>query len=177
MTRESRLLSRALPFLIAAVIFVFDRWTKGLIKAHFGAWDSLVIIPGFFNIVHSENPGVAFGILSDATGIWRTIFLIGLSAAVLVFIIAMLLKPSSNVLVRTGLALIMGGAFGNLFDRVVNGTVTDFVELYAGRHYFPAFNVADSAITIGAGLLLLDMLRQRPEAVVTKAPEEHTNAS
>jgi signal peptidase II len=162
---------RAKPFAIAAAVFILDRLTKGLIKAHVNAFDTHHIIPGFFNIVHAENPGVAFGFLADSTGIWRTIFLIGLSATVMIFIIAMLWKPSrgpADHVVRTGLALVLGGAFGNLFDRIVNGTVTDFVEVYVGQHYFPAFNVADSAITIGAGLMLLDMWLSRNRKLETQ---------
>ena len=153
---------RLLPFLIAASVLALDQLTKWLIKTHVTAWDTLTVIPRFFNIVHAENPGVAFGLLADAPGAWRDTILIGLSAAVLLFISTILLRPvqsgvARNWLVRTGLALVLGGALGNLFDRIVNGTVTDFVEVYAGTHYFPAFNVADSAITVGAGLLLLDM--------------------
>lgn len=167
--------SRALPFLIAAAVFMLDRITKWLIKMNVGAFDTHRIVPGFFNIVHAENPGVAFGFLADSTGAWRSFFLIGLSATVMIFITAMLWKPartSAEHLTRLGLALVLGGAVGNLFDRIVHGTVTDFVEVYLGQHYFPAFNVADSAITVGAGLLLLDMWLGRNRKL-----EAHTNAS
>ena len=88
-------------------------------------------------------------------------FLIGLSATVAAFIAVMLWRGTEAGLVRAGLALVLGGALGNLFDRVVSGTVTDFLEVYYDTYYFPAFNVADSAISIGAGLLLIDMLRGR----------------
>lgn len=160
------MLDRLIPFLIAASVLALDQVTKSLIKTHVTAWDTLTVIPKFFNIVHAENPGAAFGLLADASGAWRDTILIGLSTAVLLFISTILLRPvksgiARNWLVRTGLALVLGGALGNLYDRVVNGTVTDFVEVYAGTHYFPAFNVADSCITIGAGLLLLDMWRGR----------------
>lgn len=164
--------SRYIPFLIALGVFILDRLTKTLIKSTVSAFDTHAIIPGLFNIVHAENPGVAFGLLADSTGAWRTIFLIGLSATVMIFITIMLLKPArgNEWLVRTGLALVLGGALGNLFDRVVNGTVTDFVEVYWGTHYFPAFNVADSAITVGAGLLLLDMWLGRNRAREASQP-------
>jgi signal peptidase II len=125
----------------------------------------LTVIPGFFNIIHSENPGIAFGMLSNASGVWRDVLLIGFSAAVLVAISAVLLRGQMDAVLRTGLGFILGGAFGNLYDRIVNGTVTDFLEAHAGQHYFPAFNVADSAITIGACLLLLDMWRGRERKV------------
>lgn len=160
------MMDRLIPFLIAASVLALDQITKWLIKTHVTAWDTLPVIPNFFNIVHAENPGVAFGLLADASGAWRDTILIGLSASVLVFISTLLLRPvragiARNWMVRIGLALVLGGALGNLYDRIVNGTVTDFVEVYAGGHYFPAFNVADSCITVGAGLLLLDMWRGR----------------
>jgi signal peptidase II len=154
---------RIVPFTIALGIFILDRLTKDVIKTHVTAWETLRVIPGFFNIVHAENPGVAFGFLAESTSAWRNVFLIGLSVTVLVFISALLWKGRGpeNWLLRVGLALVLGGALGNLYDRVVHGTVTDFVEVYAGQHYFPAFNVADSAISVGAALLLLDMWRGR----------------
>ena len=150
---------RLLPFLIAVVVVLLDRISKGLIRANISSYDTVSVIPGLFNIVHTENPGIAFGMLATLTGVWRDVLLIGFSSAVLIAISAMLLRPTSqrDFLLRIALGFILGGAFGNLYDRIVNGTVTDFVEVHAGSHYFPAFNIADSAITVGACLLLLDM--------------------
>ncbi len=167
---------RLFPFLIAAIVVVLDRVSKNIIRARFSPVDSLTVIPGLFNIVHTENPGIAFGMLSNATGAWRDVLLIGFSAAVLIAISAVLLRPASqlNAWLRAALGLILGGAFGNLYDRIVNGTVTDFVEAHAGQHYFPAFNVADSAITVGACLLLLDMWRAR-ERKVSHVSEANIN--
>jgi signal peptidase II len=158
---------RLFPFLIAAAVVLLDRLTKAIIKAHLSASDSITVIPGLFNIVHTENPGIAFGMLSNASGAWRDVLLIGFSAVVLVAISAILLRFTGqlNAWLRAALGFILGGAFGNLYDRIVNGTVTDFVEVHAGQHYFPAFNVADSAITVGACLLLLDMWRARERKV------------
>lgn len=164
------------PFPIAAAIFLLDRLTKILIKTHLSGYDTIRVIPGFFNIVHNENPGVAFGLFADSANPFRTIVLIGLSAVILVLITTVLLRSSRqpgvpNWLMRIALAFILGGALGNLYDRIVHGTVTDFVEVYADNHYFPAFNVADSAITVGAGLLIIDMLRSREkERHVVGAP-------
>lgn len=151
------------PFAIAFGIFVLDRITKLIIQTHVTALETLRVIPGFFNIVHAENPGVAFGFLAESESAWRNVFLIALSATVLIFITTLLWKArgTESWLLRVGLALVLGGASGNLYDRVSTGTVTDFVEVYAGQHFFPAFNVADSAISIGAALLLLDMWRGR----------------
>ena len=170
---------RLFPFLIAVIVVALDRLTKGIIKAHISAFDSITVIPGLLNIVHTENPGIAFGMLSTASGAWRDVLLIGFSAVVLVAIATMLLRTggsqntllrAGNALLRAGLGFILGGAFGNLYDRIVNGTVTDFVEAHAGQHYFPAFNVADSAITVGACLLLLDMWWAK-ERRVSHVPE------
>jgi signal peptidase II len=163
---------RLFPFAIAAVVVVLDRLTKGLIKAHVSDYGSITVVPGLFNIVHTENPGIAFGMLANAPGPWRDVLLIGFSAVVLVAISIMLLRPGSqrDTVLRTALAFILGGAFGNLYDRIVNGTVTDFIEVHAGQHYFPAFNVADSAITVGACLLLLDMWWAK-ERRVSHVPE------
>ena len=129
-----------------------------LIRASISSFRTVHIIPHFFNIVHTENPGIAFSLFSDTGGTWRSVVLIGLSTAVIVFIAVMLLRGGGNWMLRVALALVLGGAAGNLYGRIATGTVTDFVEVYAGDHYFPAFNVADSAITIGAILLLLDAL-------------------
>jgi len=155
--------------LLAAGVFVLDRLTKWFIKTHFSAWDTWTVIPGFFNIVHSENPGIAFGMLANAPSFWRDLVLIGFSLSVMAFISAILLQPARTAghgwLLKAGLAFILGGAFGNLYDRIMNKTVTDFIEVHAdvsgSSYFFPAFNVADSAITVGAGLLLLDMWRTR----------------
>lgn len=157
---------RLLPFAIAVAVFILDRIAKLAIRGHVGLYDTIPVIPGLLNIIHTENPGVAFGLFADSTSPFRSVILIGLSATVLVLILTVLLRmPKAgerpNWLLRTALAFVLGGAFGNLYDRVVHGTVTDFVEVYADKHYFPAFNVADSAITVGAVLLILDMLKSR----------------
>jgi signal peptidase II len=156
------MVKRALPFIATIAVFVLDRITKGAIRTHISLWDAINVIPGLFNIVHTENPGIAFGLLANLPNPWRDVFLIGLSFLVLAIISAVLLRAGGQgTLLRMGLALVMGGALGNLFDRIVHGTVTDFVEVHLGEHYFPAFNVADSGITIGACLLLLDMWYSR----------------
>jgi signal peptidase II len=131
------------------------------------------VIPGLLNIVHTENPGIAFGMLANAAGAWRGVLLVGFSVVVLIAISTVLMRSALqlNAWIRTALGFILGGAFGNLYDRIVNGTVTDFVEAHAGQHYFPAFNVADSAITVGACLLLFDMwwARERKVTHVSEA--------
>jgi signal peptidase II len=155
---------RLFPFGLAALVVLLDRVSKWLVKTNISVWDTpRTVVPGLFNIVHTENPGIAFGLLAEHASELRGTLLIGFSVAVLLVITRILLRPRSpqTQTMRVGLGLVLGGAFGNLYDRIVNGTVTDFVEVHAGQYFFPDFNVADSAITIGACLLLLDMWRNR----------------
>ncbi len=160
---------RLASFGIAAVIFVLDRITKIVIQRNLLAWDSLTVIPGFFNIIHTENQGAAFSLFSGAPREWRIFLLVTLTTAALA-VIALLLwriceRDPKNRALRMGLTLILGGALGNLFDRIVHGTVTDFLELYFRGFSWPAFNVADTAITTGACLVVLDMLRSRKPGI------------
>lgn len=154
--------ARLVPYLIALAVFGLDRFTKHVIETRMSVWDTIPVIPGVFNIVHAQNRGAAFGILSDAEHPLRTFFLVGLSLMVLVVIAGMLWKPArvglaGNRLLMAGLSLVLGGALGNVHDRILAGSVTDFLQVFIGSYEFPSFNVADSAITVGAGLLMLDM--------------------
>ena len=156
---------RAIAYGAAAGVFALDRLTKWLIESRVGAFDTIAVIPGFFNIVHSENRGMAFGILNDSTFAWRSLLLIGGAAAAVIVIAVMLW--SSHKLDRNsywGLTLILGGAAGNVFDRIMWGKVTDFLDFYVADYHWHTFNVADSAVVIGSGLLLLDLMRTRKQA-------------
>jgi signal peptidase II len=152
---NSRLRSIAIIFGVVVV----DRISKIYIERNFTPWDTKSVISGFFNIVHAENPGAAFGFLSE----WRGILLVGVSLAVTAIIGAMLFRPSvkKSPLLEIALALVFGGALGNLWDRMFRGTVTDFLQFFFGTYEFPSFNAADSAITIGACLLVLDLWKNR----------------
>lgn len=157
--------------IIAAAIVVLDRVTKIGILHSFPPYELVPIIPGIFNIVHAENPGAAFSMLADAGPLVRKLVLIGLSSIVLVFVGLLLWRApkstggaaseANDLLMQWGLTLVFGGALGNLIDRIFRGTVTDFIQVFIGSYEFPSFNVADSAITIGAGLLIIDLLRNR----------------
>ena len=153
---------RLLAYLIAAGVFLLDRVTKLAIDRLVPLWESREVIPGFFNIVHTENAAAAFSLFASVAPGWRRFFLIGSSSIAAVLISVLLWRDGAravgNRMVSIGLALILGGAVGNLYDRILPGTVTDFLELYLGNFRWPAFNVADSAISIGAGLVLLDLL-------------------
>lgn len=160
---------RGIVFGIAAGVFALDRWSKWLVETRLTPWDTKVVIPGFFNIVSSRNAGVAFGILQESTLKYRTAALIAFSLIALAILLAMLWRVD-RVDRRTagGLALIFGGAAGNVFDRISTGSVTDFLDFQAGNAHWYTFNLADSAICVGAGLLLLSMLKpgliQEPHA-------------
>ena len=164
------MMARIWYLFIAALIFSVDRVTKVVIERNVSIWDTHSVIPGFFNIVHTKNRGAAFGMFSDGNSELRTFLLVGVSIAVLIFVAVLLLQPSragfsGSRTTMIGLSLVLGGAIGNIYDRIASGMVTDFLEFYMGQWHFAAFNVADSAITIGAGLLLLDMWMSRKQAV------------
>jgi signal peptidase II len=157
---------RARAAALAAGVVLVDRFSKMYIRSTVSSFDVFPLIPGFFNIVHTENPGAAFGMLSDSVSPWRSAALVAVSLVVMAIIGALLWRPvqdaaSEGPILRIGLALVFGGALGNLWDRLLRGTVTDFLQFYFGSYEFPSFNAADSAITIGAGLLLLDLWRTR----------------
>jgi signal peptidase II len=146
-------------------VLALDRLSKWIVEANVSALDTVRVIPGLFNIVHSENRGIAFGILNDSTYEWRTTLLILLSAAAVVFVAAMLWNAQRlDRYSLWGLTLILGGAAGNVLDRAVWGRVTDFLDFYVSDYHWHTFNVADSAIVIGSGLLLLDLLRPKKQA-------------
>lgn len=147
---------------LAALVFAADRLTKSIVEAHVSAYDIHPVIPGFFDIVHSQNRGIAFGLMNDSTSAWRTIVLIVFATAALLMVAAMLWRAARmDRWTATGLALVLGGAAGNLFDRIVWGRVTDFLEFYVRGWHWPTFNVADSCVVIGSGLLLLEILRPK----------------
>lgn len=158
--------SRIVPYGVAATVFLLDRVTKAVIRNQVSPWDTYVAIPGFFNIIHTENRGMAFGFLANADNEWQSFFLAGLTLLILALLATMLWQPPGRGLAgstraRLAMSLVMGGALGNLYDRLVQGAVTDFLDFYIADHHWPAFNLADSAISIGAGLLILDMLITR----------------
>ena len=148
-------------WLSLAIVFL-DRGTKAWIESQTSdSWRHEVIL-NFFYLVHSRNPGIAFSFFSESTSPFMRIGLI-LGAVAIIAIIAWLLVASRNLssLSAAGLALLLGGATGNVTDRILHGAVTDFIEVFLGSYRWPAFNVADSAITIGAVLLIADALFAR----------------
>jgi signal peptidase II len=149
----------------AVAVFALDRITKMIVESRVSFLDTHKVIPGFFDIVRSQNRGVAFGIFNDSTSEWRTTLLVIASVAAVALVTAMLWNPQKLQRYSFwGFSLILGGAAGNVFDRIVSGRVTDFLLFYIGDYQWPTFNVADSAIVIGSGLLLLDLLRPKRQA-------------
>jgi signal peptidase II len=142
---------------IAIPLIVFDQATKLIIVRTMALHAAFPVIRNFFDIVHARNQGAAFGVLRDSS--IRLPFLIGISllAALVIVIVFRKLRPDQK-LSAWGLSLILSGALGNLIDRVRLGEVVDFLYVHWYQHYWPAFNVADSAICIGVGLLALDMI-------------------
>ena len=153
-------------FGIAGAIVALDQVTKALVDRYLELHESKTIVEGLARLTYVQNRGAAFGILSDADLPYQSLLFSIVSILALGAIAVYAWKlPAAQRLPQTALALIMGGAVGNLLDRVRLGYVIDYVDVYWGRHHWPAFNVADSAISIGVALLVLDILRSpQPEA-------------
>lgn len=148
--------------LLAVIVIVLDQTSKAAITSHFVYGESLTIT-SFFNLVLAHNTGAAFSFLSDAGGMQRWLFsLIAVIASV--WIVWLLRKHQAEKLFSLALAFILGGALGNLIDRIAYGYVVDFLDFHAAGYHFAAFNVADSAITCGAALLIWDGLKGKRHA-------------
>jgi len=150
---------RKYHLLIALAVVALDRYTKWLIAHRLTMHDSITVIPGFFRIIHTENPGAAFGIFADSPSQWKVGLLILFSVVALLIISALLWKTSHTMTsTGIGLSLILGGARIINKKRIASHSVVDFLLFYIGHYQWPAFNVADSAIVVGAGLLVLEIL-------------------
>lgn len=144
---------------LTLAIVVLDRASKAWFEARTTEGWRHELIHNFIYLVHSRNPGIAFGVLADSASPAIRILLIA-GSIVVIGVIAWLLVAgkSGSAMAAAGLALLLGGAAGNVTDRIVHGAVTDFFEVWFGAYRYPAFNVADSAITVGASLILLDLI-------------------
>lgn len=160
-------------YLLASLaVLVLDQWTKWMVNVHLPEHFPHPVIPGFFNLTHVKNTGVAFGMFADSGregGAWM---LAVLGVLVLGFVALYFWRlPRDHKLLQTALALILGGAVGNLIDRIAAGEVTDFIDLYYGSYHWHTFNIADSAITIGICLIAWDTLRSLRQAPPASAAE------
>ena len=164
--RMSFKLEGRLPYLfLVLAALILDRWTKALILNRFALNESIPVIDGLFNITYVRNTGVAFGIFASISSPAKSVLLSLFTAfAAIVVIVYSFRNPATNRLLQTALALILGGALGNLYDRLAYGYVIDFLEFYIGRYHWPAFNIADSAITVGVLLLAFEIIRNETPA-------------
>lgn len=158
--------ARATHFLLALFVVLLDRWTKRLVAAHIAMYSHIQVIPGFFRITHTENTGAAFSLFADSPSHWKTAMLISFSVVAMI-VVSVLLWKQARALTMTGIALslILGGAVGNLWDRVASGRVVDFLLFYVKSYQWPVFNLADSAIVVGASLLVLEIIFGQPKAI------------
>jgi len=147
--------------LVALAVLAFDQWTKWLVEVHLPHLSSVRVIPGFLNFTHVRNTGVAFGLFAAGRG--GDVHALALSLvgamALAVVLVYFWRTPARDQLLLVALALVLGGAIGNLTDRIAGGAVTDFIDVYVGTYHWHTFNVADSAITIGLLLMAWDALR------------------
>jgi signal peptidase II len=143
---------------ISAIVTALDLYTKHLIQQAFAFGDKLTVT-SYFDLVRYHNEGAAFGFLNDAGG-WQKWFFTAISAIAIIVITYLIKKHSEQKLFCLGLALVLGGAIGNLYDRITLGYVVDFLNFHINNYYWPAFNVADSAICVGVALLLIDSFKK-----------------
>jgi signal peptidase II len=156
--RASRL-SRPVWVLVALLVFVGDQLTKAMVESLIPEHTTIPVLDHFLNLVHTKNSGAAFGLFSDSPATWKTLLLIVASSLLLAMVIAVMWRnPQLRWEAGAGLALILGGALSNLFDRIRLGRVVDFLDVYFRAYHWPTFNLADSAIVVGAGLLVFQLL-------------------
>ena len=151
--------ARPIELITISSIVVLDQLTKEIVRRYLPLYDSREVIPGLLDLTHVQNTGAAFGLLNTTDFPYKPAVMIGIAAIALVAIATYATQLGFHErMARFGLSLILGGAFGNLIDRAIAGHVVDFVDVYWGSAHFWAFNVADAAITVGAVLVLLDMI-------------------
>jgi signal peptidase II len=149
-------------FITLATVVLLDQFLKAYIGATMNLHESIPVIEGYFNITYVKNPGAAFGFLANAAPEFRSLFLITVTVIAVVLILYFISKNTAKEMFLTfSLSLILGGAVGNLIDRIRFGEVTDFLDVYISSHHWPAFNIADSAISLGAIVLVIEIFRRR----------------
>lgn len=147
---------------IIGIILVLDQVTKYVVEKNIGLHEVIEIVPGFFNLTHVRNKGAAFSILSTLPDLWRSGFFITVTL-VAVAVITVLIRKTRERLLVVAFSLILAGAIGNVIDRIRYGEVIDFIQWYVKSYYWPSFNIADSAISIGVTLLAIDMLFRKQQ--------------
>jgi signal peptidase II len=145
---------------LAVVVILIDQATKLLVIRRISEHDVIPIIPGFLNLTHSTNAGVAFGMFSESPALWKTVLLTAVSLGLLVIVMVMVWRARQlGLLAGSGLSMILGGALSNLADRIRAGAVVDFLDAYFRSYHWYTFNVADAAIVVGAGFLVIHLFQ------------------
>jgi signal peptidase II len=169
---------RAAWALLTLAVVALDQASKWMVRSALPLHESVPVIPGLFHLTHITNRGALFGMLHDLADPWRGAIFTAvpvLAAGLILWFQAR--TPAADRLAQCGLSLVLAGAVGNLVDRLRFGHVTDFLDVFVGRHHWPAFNVADSAICVGVGFLLLDILRRRPRTAAAPPQPDPSHAS
>ena len=147
-----------LLFFVSGVLIVMDQYTKLMVSLHIPLNYSVKVVEGFFNFTHIRNSGVAFGLFASQQSEYKALMFIAISTIAIIAILVIFHQtPKEKQMVQTGLILIFSGAIGNLIDRILHGEVIDFVDFFINRHHFPAFNIADSCITVGVIMMVIDL--------------------
>ena len=141
---------------VAVAVLIADQATKAIVERRISERDVVRVIPGFFNLISTKNAGAVFGLFAESTAAWKTPLLISISIIMLVAVVVLIVR-TQNLQWSTaiGLSLVLGGAISNLFDRIRYGMVEDFLDFYFRNYHWAAFNLADSAIIVGTGLIIL----------------------
>ena len=167
MTPRAKFISRIVMLGIAVTVFVADQVTKALVMRHIHDRAVVPVIPGFFNLTSSKNSGAVFGMFNDSAVWWKTPLLIGVSLALLITVVALVVRTQNlHWATKIGLSLVLGGALANLFDRIRVGEVGDFLDFYFRTYHWYTFNLADSAIVVGTGLIILQVMLGEQETGV-----------
>ena len=154
-------------FFVSGTLIVMDQYTKFMVSLHIPLNYSVKVVGDFFNLTHIRNSGVAFGLFASQQSEYKALMFIAISTiAIMAILVIFHQTPKEKKMVQTGLILIFSGAIGNLIDRSIHGEVIDFVDFYVNGYHFPAFNIADSCITTGVALMVVDLFcgESRPDA-------------
>lgn len=154
---------------LAAVVIGLDQWSKLAVLDHFFEGESLPVT-GFFNLVLVYNPGAAFSFLADHSG-WQRWFFVVLAVVVCAWLINLIWRHRHEVLQPASFALIVGGALGNVIDRLIHGRVVDYLDFFIGAHHWPAFNLADSAICVGVVLMIVAQIAEERRTRAARTPQ------
>jgi len=170
-TPSARAVRRLTYFVVSLAVILLDQVTKSVVAERVPLHASVPVIPGLFDLTHVKNSGAAFGLFASFDSPLRSVLLNSVAFVVFFAVLVYAWRTSAaSTRLQVGLSLILGGAVGNLLDRMRAGSVTDFLDFYVGSHRWPAFNVADSAITIGVLLLAWDIWRPHEEAAAETPP-------